>query len=318
MPTIVNIRRAALAVSLALLFAALIWFVVGGSRSHAEQKIPETVTVLNDLAYGPPGVALDIYTPKIADIAKLSLPTVVWVHGGGWVGGSKKYVASYAAALAASGYVVVAIDYSLPPDSIYPTPVRQTFEALAFLNKHAKLLHVDPTRLVLAGDSAGAQIAAQVVAAATSRAYAKQLAVTPTVSASQIKGTILYSGAYDLAYLSFDDPIGEAKELPIATYAGNKNYRTDPKFATFSVINYLTRAFPPTFLSAGNADPFEPQSLAFAARLKSKGVKVDEFFFPKDYKPALPHVFQFDLESDAARFTLLRALLFLGSVTKPR
>ena len=67
-----------------------------------------------------------------------------------------------------------------------------------------------------------------------------------------------------------------------------------------------------------NADPFEPQSLAFAARLKSKGVKVDEFFFPKDYKPALPHVFQFDLESDAARFTLLRALLFLGSVTKPR
>lgn len=294
-----------------------------GVLSRAEMSSASTlgqkVVEFRDLAYDPDSdVKLDMFVPESAAKNPNGLPTIMWIHGGGWVGGSKKFIEPYAKRLAAFGYTTVAIDYSLPPGARYPTPVRQAFKALAFLSRGGPRLGVDPQRIVLGGDSAGAQIAAQVAAVATSPSYAKKMGIAPTVSAKQIRGVVLYSGAYDLKYLGFDDPIGDETEAPLALYSGSKDYRDDPKFATFSVVNYVTGAFPPTFLSAGNADPFEPQSVEMAKRLRAKGVKVDDLLFPKDYKPPLPHVFQFKMDSDAGRFTMLHALIFLAKTTQPR
>jgi acetyl esterase/lipase len=60
-------------------------------------------------------------------------------------------------------------------------------------------------------------------------------------------------------------------------------------------------AFPPMFISAGNADPLVPQSRAMAAGAAQAGVSVDSLFFPPDYVPPLPHEYQFNLDTEAGR-----------------
>src|SRR5690606_23112788 len=76
--------------------------------------------------------------------------------------------------------------------------------------------------------------------------------------------------------------------------------------------------FPPTFISAGNADPLLPQSQALAERLTALGVAVDRLFFPANYEPELPHEYQFDLETPASRLALARSLEFLARATDGR
>ena len=65
-----------------------------------------------DEPYGDgPGERLDVYRPQGAG----PLPTVVWIHGGGWIGGSKEELANWCRLIAGHGFAVVAVGYSLRP-----------------------------------------------------------------------------------------------------------------------------------------------------------------------------------------------------------
>lgn len=305
-----GLSHAAQALRVALVFLLVLpW---APRAAHAAPKLPANVAVERDVAYGAgPDEKLDLYLPKDLSDSGRALPTILWIHGGGWAGGAKEYVGEYAAALAAGGFAVAAMEYSLPPKAVYPTPVRQAFDAFAFLKREAARLHVDPARFFVAGDSAGAQIAAQVAAAATSRPYARKLDVKPTLAAKDLKGALLYCGAYDLATMGFTGPISSKLDGPLAQYAGTQGFRADPRFATFSVARYVTRAFPPTFITAGNDDDFEKSSRAFAARLKKLRVDVDDLFFDENFSPPLPHVYQFALERPMARYSAMRSVDFM-------
>jgi len=295
---------AALVIACAFLLAAL--------PARAEAKLPANVAVQRDIPYGTEADAkLDLYLPKKFAGTGRPLPTVLWIHGGGWAGGSKDYVAQYAAVLASGGFAVAAMDYSLPPKAIYPTPVRQAFDALAYLKREAGRLHVDPVRFFIAGDSAGAQIAAQAAAAVTSPAYARRLGVPPTIDRRELRGALLYCGAYDLTTMGFTGPITSKLGDPLAQYAGTPAFRADRKFASFSVARFVTPAFPPTFVTAGNDDDFEDQSRAFATRLKKLGVKVDELFFNKDFTPRQGHVYQFAVDQPISRYSAMRSVEFM-------
>ncbi|MFT4096549.1 MAG: alpha/beta hydrolase [Rhodoblastus sp.] len=294
--------------------AALFAFVLVAAPglARADIKLPDNVAVQRDIPYGAEADArLDLYLPKALAGSGRPLPTVLWIHGGGWAGGSKDYVAHYAAALAAGGFAVAAMDYSLPPKAIYPTPVRQAFEAFAYLQREAVRLHVDPAQFFIAGDSAGAQMAAQVAAATTSQAYARKLGVAPSISARVLRGALLYCGAYDLSTMGFKGPITSQLDGPLAQYSGSPTFRADAKFATFSVARYATRAFPPTFITAGNDDDFEDQSRAFAARLSKLGVFVDDLFFDESFTPRQGHVYQFAVDQPIGRYSAMRSVDFM-------
>ena len=77
------------------------------------------------------------------------------------------------------------------------------------------------------------------------------------------------------------------------------------------MARHVTPAFPPAFISAGNADPLEPHSHAMAAALQKQGVRVDALFFPKDHALPLPHEYQFNLDSEAGRQAMERSVAFL-------
>jgi acetyl esterase len=279
-----------------------------------EKHVPQGVTArLNEHYDATAGDAyLDIYSSEIKSTAK-ALPTIVWVHGGAWISGRKDYIDSYLKILAGRGYTVVGVGYSLAPGDIYPTPIRQLNAALAYLAKKAQRLHVDPSRFVLAGDSAGAHIVAQVANVVAVPSYAKAMDIVPSIGRSQLRGVILYCGAYDMKQARLDGPFGGFLKTVLWSYSGEKNFTNAPRFATASVINYVTADFPPAFISAGNADPLLPQSRAFADVLARRGVHVERLFFPDDYKPVLPHEYQFDLDTDAGQLALERSIEFLSA-----
>lgn len=294
-------------------------FDKGGWRTNAalEPLVPAGITSLLDVPYraGDPDALLDVHRP--ADAAPGTLPTIVWVHGGGWVAGGKDQTASYLKILAAEGFVVVGIDYSLAPGAHYPEPVHQLCAALAHLAEHRDELGLDLDRVVLAGDSAGAQIAAQVAGAATSPAYADLLGLGVPLPREALRAVVLHCGAYDLSLITpSKDAGGWFLQAVLWSYSGSPRFLEDPRFEGASVAQHVSADFPPAFLTGGNADPLTPQGRSLAAALERAGVPVTALFAEPDAEPPLGHEYQFDLHTDAGREAFTASVAFLQEHTR--
>lgn len=104
-------------------------------------------------------VPVRVYWPTDED----NLPVVIYFHGGGWVLGNLDTHDSLCRRLAGeTGCVVVAVDYRLAPDAKFPAAFDDSFGATAYVSEHADEFSIDPSRLVVAGDSAGGNLAAAV------------------------------------------------------------------------------------------------------------------------------------------------------------
>lgn len=275
-----------------------------------EPLVPAGVTTTTH-AYDPgdPDAVLDLHRP---DRPRPGGPLVVWIHGGGFVSGQRADLDAWTRILAGRGYAVANIDYTIAPEAAYPTPIRQVNAALAFLDANAASLGIDASRIVLAGDSAGAQIAAQTAAMTASPDYAALLGIAPGLPLDRLAGTLLFCGVYDISGMGAGGGIfGWFIHTTGWAYSGTRSWRGDPGFATMSVAPHLTPDFPPSFITAGNADPLAPQSEALAQELAARGVAVDSLFFPPDHTPPLGHEYQFDQSTEAGRQALDRAVLFL-------
>jgi acetyl esterase len=274
--------------------------------------VPANVSAQVNERYHPRGrhTYLDVFHP--ADLAPgQALPTVVWVHGGAWVSGNRRLVANYLRVLAGHGFTTVGVGYTIAPAGRYPLPLRQLNTALDHLRRHASRLHVDPGRIVLAGDSSGAQIAAQVANAASEPGYADVVGIRPTIDSSQVVATLLYCGAYDLNLVDLNGDWGWFLRTILWAYTGRKDVESDPRLDSASVARYVTGEFPPAFIGVGNADPLVEQSRSLATALGRAGAPVETLIFPDDTTPAVEHEFQFDLDSAAGQLALRRSVAFL-------
>lgn len=262
-----------------------------------------------------PDALLDVYTPKDAEGP---LPTIVWTHGGAWLSGDRSDYAGYFGRLADAGFTVVAPGYSLAPGHQYPRALGQVNDAIGYALDHADELNVDPMRIVLAGDSAGAQLSAQLATAVVDRKYAESIGLEPTLGAQQLRGVILNCGIYDVhAMNSSEGLIGWGVSQALWAYTGEREFRSSAAADQMSVLNHAGTEFPSTWISGGNADPLtKTQSLPLAKRLGELGVGVQAVFYPDDYEPPLGHEYQFKLETEAARDALLSMTEFARSVTE--
>lgn len=277
---------------------------------HIPADLLETVDEAYDIA--SPDGRLDVFRSRRDE----PLPTVVWVHGGGFVSGSKDDVANYLRVLAGRGFTTVGVDYSIAPGSRYPTPVRQVAAALAHLLDHADRLGIDPGRIVLAGDSAGAQIAAQVALLVTDTAYAVEVGVTVELEPSSLRGLVLFCGAYDFRLAHGSSRLGHwFIEAALRSYLGSAG-RHDERIARQGTVPlHVSQSFPATFASAGNGDPLLPHTLGLVEVLEQQGVEHDVLLFPEDHEPRLGHEYQFDLDGAEGREALDRAVAFVRRVT---
>lgn len=224
-------------------------------------------------------------------------PLVLWVHGGGWYSGSKADVRRYLEQLAARGFVCAAVNYPRTPQARYPEARDAVNDALGHLLDRAEEFGLDPARVVVAGDSIGAHIAAELA----------------TLSPGQFRGALLACGTFDPTRLHDSDRFfAAALESTMWSLTRDRRWQRTSACAAMTVIDRVTADFPPTFITAGSLDPLTRwQSTPLAQRLTELGVAVDAYF------PEEPtyHEFHRALGTPAADEAFERAVTFLERVT---
>ena len=262
---------------------------------------------------------LDVYTPSSLTPDQ-SLPTVIWTHGGAWVSGDKTAAAPYFKLLAAKGFTVVSVNYTLAPAKKYPAQLFELNNAHAYLLANAARLHINTNKIFLAGDSAGSHLSAQLAAMISNPEYAKAVGMTPALQRSQLAGTALFCGIYVVEKLVEAAPniprlISWGDDQVMWAFSGTRQ-KTGPLLQQMSPYYYVTKEFPPSFISGGNGDPLtDKQSKPLAEKLEQSGVKVQTLFYAADHQPSLPHEYQFNLDTQDGQKALDQLIEFLRSTS---
>lgn len=229
-------------------------FSLLGLVNALSRKPATSHRVAADLAYGPqPRQRLDVYRPKTADN---DLPLLVFLYGGAWNSGDRRDYSFVGRSLAARGQVVVMPDYRVLPEVEYPEFLVDCAAAVRRAIAHAAEFGALPSRLALAGHSAGAYNAAM-------------LALDPVYGvSSEVRAVVGLSGPYD--FYPFDIDISRRTFGAVA----------DP--LTTQPINFVTERAPPMFLASADGDKlvYPRNTTALAARLRDHHVAVVERHFP--------------------------------------
>jgi acetyl esterase/lipase len=197
------------------------------------------------------------------------------VHGGGYQLGSRdiyRYMGPY---LAAHGYAVFSIDYRLVRDgqNRYPAAVHDTRAAVQWVRSHGAELKIDPARIALMGDSAGAHLSALVALAGDSPDYTNTYPDDPYANEStKVKAVIGVYGSYDLSAQWEHDLITRPTDNITQNFMGFPPMQDRRAWYAASPIAYATFGNNGTafLLAYGTADDIvDPkQSEAFLTALK--------------------------------------------------
>jgi acetyl esterase/lipase len=300
-------------------------FNSGGEKTlqALEKHTPSVaITTIANQQYhsGDSDAMLDVYFPANTESSAM-LPTIIWTHGGAWLSGDKSRAAPYYKLLAAEGFTVIALNYSLAPEHTYPTPVHQLSDAYTYIQSQATRFHVDTGKFVLAGDSAGSQLSSQMAAIITNPQYASELNIAPTLKPSQLRGVVLNCGIYMMDGLTEPDPalpkiVGWGDDISVWAYSGTKDF-SDPVIKEMSAYYHVTKDFPATYISGGNGDPLsKAQGQPFADLLTKLGVNVTQRFFADNHTPSLPHEYQFNLDNADGQAAFTATVEFAKRVTQ--
>jgi acetyl esterase/lipase len=240
---------------------------------------PPTTTVFRD-EQADAAVRVRIYTPPDAGSGR---PCVYWIHGGGYISGSALTVDPRLNRWVETlDCVVVAVDYRLAPEHPYPTPLEDCYTGLSWTHRNAERLGIDAARVVVAGSSAGAGLAAAVALLARDRggpALAQQILVYPMLDDRQVTPSSQLDGA-----VVWGRP---ANRLGWRAYLGPEAGQADvPGFAAPARAADLA-GLPPAFVAVGAADLFRDESIAYASRLLEAGVPAELHVYP-----GAPHGFE--------------------------
>lgn len=284
-----------------------------------EAHLPnKPINVVADQQYksGDSDAYLDVYYPQAISDTDEKQPVIIWTHGGAWLSGDKKSAAPYFKLLASAGYTVIAPDYSLAPEKTYPTAVHQLNDAYKYIEENNQRFHADTDNIILAGDSAGSQLSAQLAAITTSPTYAAEMHMEPTLKSEQLKGVVLNCGIYKMEGLTQPEPslpklVGWGNDVAVWALTGTRDF-SDPVIRQMSPYYHVTEDFPPTFITGGNNDALtNEQSKPFAQKLQSLNVDVTTLFYPANHRPGLPHEYQFNLDTNDGKQALTQILDFV-------
>ena len=262
-----------------------------------DDEATDRVTIENDVVFGTGGgrdLRCDIYTPPGG---ATDAGCVVLVHGGAWRQGDRTQLRGYGILLGRAGYVCVAPEYRLTPESPWPAQIHDVKAAVRWVRANADRLGIDPERIAVEGNSAGAHLA--LLAAGTqdeaefegdgghpgvSTHVAAVIGVYPPVLFAH--GERL-KGAVPLMALS------DAADIEVARLA--------------SPVSHVTADFPPTMLVHGTHDTTVPAkaSLVMYEALVDAGVPVELHMYAEQ-----PHAF--DALPAFGRQVAAEMQLFLG------
>ncbi|MBT4206296.1 MAG: alpha/beta hydrolase [Proteobacteria bacterium] len=217
---------------------------------------------------GPNGeIPIRVYTPRA--IGDEKLPVVVLYHGGGWVIGDLESHDNQCRYLAnEADSIVVAVDYRLAPEHIFPAGVKDCIAATEWVVANAASIGGDSSRVAVTGDSAGGNMAA-VVALQLREKIVFQLLVYPVTDFSDNvypSREEFGGGAY---FLSMEDMAWFG-----GLYTNNGEVSLLDEHATVMSVTDLAGVAPALTITAG-FDPLRDEGKAYAEKLKKAGIKSD-------------------------------------------
>lgn len=252
--------------------AYILWPILalfGISRILAQEI--ETLRAVEYAKIGDRSLHLEITLPKTRP--SKPMPVVLWIHGGGWGYGSvegNRYEGNPAQYLVSRGYFTASIEYRLctEPGAIWPTQIEDCKTAIRWLRLHASDYGIDPKRIGVWGQSAGANIALSL---ATMDENAG-LSADPEGTSSKVQAIVDYSGPTDftIGRLFYADPLS-------ALLGGRNMLKDDEKLRTTSPITWVRSNTPPCLIVHGDCDltVHYAESIKFKKALENAGVPVE-------------------------------------------
>lgn len=181
----------------------------------------------------------DLYLPQGADKA----PVLVAAHGGGWQMGDRSLYQHWGPYLAAHGYALFSIEYRLmkPGERTWPGAAYDVKAAVQYVRANAAKLGVDPDRIGLIGDSAGAHLSALVALAGEEPVLTGEYRDDPYAGLScAVKAAIGFYGVYDMAAQWEHDQIWRPRDQITEKFLGCSPATSRKVFFDASPISYAT------------------------------------------------------------------------------
>jgi acetyl esterase/lipase len=206
---------------------------------------------------------LDVYSRRGATTPQ---PTLIWIHGGGWTGGTKEGSLPQFMPWLEMGWQVVNVEYRLARVSPAPAAVEDCLCALRWVGANAKQYNFDTTRLVTSGDSAGGHLALTTAMIPESAGFDREC---PGVALPKVAAIVNWYGITDVADL-LDGP--NRKPYAVA-WLGSRPDRMEAA-ARVSPLQFVRKDLPPILTIHGDADPTVPytHALRMQAALEKAGV----------------------------------------------
>ncbi|MGO9803292.1 MAG: alpha/beta hydrolase [Steroidobacteraceae bacterium] len=243
---------------------------------------PKAVGGIEERTFAGPALPLQIriYTP-VGVGTKDPLPGLVYFHGGGLVAGSLDTHDGICRRLSqASGCCLLSVNYRLAPEHPFPAAIEDGLAAVAWVAAHTTEFGLDPGRIGVCGDSAGATLAAVVCQSASAAGHpplACQFLLCPIMdyaAESDSRRSLAEGYLVDRATLEHD----------LLHYLPAGGNRADPRVSPLRAAQL--RGLPPTCVHTAEYDPLRDEGAAYAERLRGAGV-------PSTYRchPGMIHLF---------------------------
>jgi len=242
--------------------------------------LPTGITQCRNISYGSHGKwnLLDVYYP---DDAAAALPTIVSIHGGGYVYGTKEIYRRYGMDMARRGFAFVNFNYRLAPQWHFPTPLWDTNCVMEWICKNAARYHLDPSRIIIVGDSAGAQLASQYAAIAANPEYAA--AFHMRIPEITIRALGLNCGMYDPRAFIGNRTTGVSRD-----YLGRKFDLSDPRLR---VLDAIGSNYPPAHITTAYHDFLKDHAQPMYDFLTEKGIHCRLDCYGSEDDSSVGHVF---------------------------
>ena len=246
------------------------------SNQNPNSQIPAGTRVDKDIIYETVNgrdLPLDLYRPTNAD---KPIPLIIWIHGGGWRGGSKSRI-NRCIGMLERGYAVASVEYRLSGEAIFPAAVEDCKAAVSFLRLNAKKFGLDPDRFGAWGSSAGGHLVAML--GVTSDVDTFDNHPVTSKASSKVQAVCNWFGPTD--FLRMNDFPGridhDAPESPESRFIGAPIQENKELAQKANPITYVSPSDPPILHMHGDNDqsvPFNQSELLHAA-LQKAGVSTE-------------------------------------------
>lgn len=202
------------------------------------------------------------------------LPALVFLHGGGWTLGSLATYEPFCRELAnACGLILIWVEYRLAPEAPFPAAYDDTMAAWRWVQENHRALGIDPSRIMIGGDSAGGNLAA-----AASLALRKETGIQPW------RQILLYPCLDMTASLASHRKFSEGYLLTAPLYAWYRdNYagKTAPRddWRLSPLFAEDLSGLPPAVILYAGFDPLRDEAAAYVVKLAVAGVPVETLYF---------------------------------------